>query len=598
MVLVVYSLPNGSSPELIEHLETARSIRKARYRKCPHCENLFAPGWTHDEQVCFLPDRMRILSYLLDNLSHWTTMNKLACLLFGLACCANSLCAAELPNIVYILADDLGYGDLGCYNSASKIPTPRLDQFAREGMRFTDAHSPSSVCTPTRYALLTGRYAWRTKLQRNVLGPWDKPLIAQDRLTVGKLLQQRGYATACIGKWHLGQTYVTKDGKPPIGGTKNALSNVDFTQPITDGPVARGFDHYFGTIVPNYPPYCFIENDRTVGIPSVPTTGRNFNIPGPMVPGWKLEDILPGLTSHAVKWVEEAAKAKRPFFLYFSLTSPHYPVVPAPEFIGSTKVGAYGDFVHQTDWSIGQVLEALQRAGVMENTLVIFTSDNGPEITGEVKPGTYDRVEQFGHRSSGELRGAKRDAWEGGHRVPFIARWPGKVQAGTVSDETICHVDFMATVAAILDENLPDNAAEDSVNVLPVLLGERLSTPLREATVHHSAQGKFAIRQRDWVFIDAPSGDDNGARGEPQWLKDQRSYTQHSHAGELFNLREDPAQRHNRYAEKPELVRELKTLLEKYLREGRSTAGVPQQNDVEIQPYSPQRSPVKNKTSP
>jgi arylsulfatase A-like enzyme len=504
-----------------------------------------------------------------------------------------------LPNIVYILADDLGYGDLGCYNEGSKIPTPFLDRLASEGMRFTDAHSPSSVCTPTRYALLTGRYAWRTRLQRNVLGPWDKPLIAPDRLTVGKLLQQHGYATACIGKWHLGQNYSTDDGKPPIGGAKNALGNVNFTKPITDGPITRGFDHYFGTIVPNYPPYCFIENDRTVGIPSLPTEGRNFNIPGPMVPGWKLEDILPEMTRHAVRWVEDTAKTKKPFFLYFSLTSPHYPVVPAREFLGQSKAGEYGDFVHQSDWTVGQVLDALKRAGVAENTLVIFTSDNGSEITGEVKPGVYDRAKQFDHRSSGVLRGAKRDAWEGGHRVPFIASWPGRIKQGTESNQTMCHVDFIATVAAILGEKLPDNAGEDSINVLPVLLGEKLSAPVRESTVHHSAQGKFAIRKGDWVLIDAPSGDDNGARGEPQWLKDERSYTQHSQLGELFHLREDLAQRHNRFADKPEIVRELKTLLEKYKHEGRSTPGEAQQNDVEILPFSPPTlSPRKAKESP
>jgi arylsulfatase A-like enzyme len=518
---------------------------------------------------------------------------RLICLMVCLACYSETLTAAETPNIVYILADDLGYGDLGCYNVESKIPTPRLDQLAREGMRFTDAHSPSSVCTPTRYALLTGRYAWRTRLQRNVLGPWDKPLIAHDRLTVGKLLQQHGYATACVGKWHLGQSYATIDDKPPMGGTKNPLSNVDFTKPIAEGPTTRGFDHYFGTIVPNYPPYCFIENDRTVGIPDVPTTGGNFNIPGPMVPGWKLEEILPELTRHAVKWVEDAAESKKPFFLYFALTSPHYPVVPAPEFVGSTEVGAYGDFVHQTDWSIGQVLDALERSGVAENTLVIFTSDNGSEITGEVKPGVYDRVLQFAHRSSGQLRGAKRDAWEGGHRVPFIARWPGKIQASTVSDQTMCHVDFMATVASILGEKLPDHVAEDSINVLPILLGESLPLPAREATVHHSARGKFAIRKSDWVLIDAPSGDDNGANGEPQWLKDERGYTQHSYDGELFHLRDDPSQRNNLYAEKPEMVRELKTLLEKYKSEGRSTPGTPQSNDVEIQPFQPNRPQIK-----
>jgi arylsulfatase A len=530
--------------------------------------------------------------------AHSSGLKLLGACFFCLVCSLNALKASELPNIVYILADDLGYGDLGSYNPESKIPTPRLDQLATQGMRFTDAHSPSSVCSPTRYALLTGRYAWRTRLQRNVLGPWDKPLIAADRLTVGKLLQQYDYETACIGKWHLGQNYATTDGKPAAGGVKNALSNVDFTQPISDGPVAKGFDHYFGTIVPNYPPYCFIENDRTVGIPTVPKAGGNFNIPGPMVPGWKLEDILPQLTSHAVQWIEEAAQTKKPFFLYFSLTSPHYPVVPAPEFVDKTAVGAYGDFVHQTDWSIGQVLDALDRAGIADNTLVIFTSDNGAEITGEVKPGAYDRVQQFGHRSSGELRGAKRDAWEGGHRVPFIARWPGKIKASAVSDETICHVDFMATVAAILGQKLPDNAAEDSVSILPALLGEQLDAPIREATVHHSARGKFAIRQGDWVLIDAPSGDDNGANGEPLWLKNERGYTAHEHPGELFNVAEDLSERHNLYAEKPEIVSNLKSLLRKYIEDGRSTPGTPQPNDVEIRPFSATGNPAKPTSPP
>jgi arylsulfatase A len=525
-------------------------------------------------------------------------MKLIAILLSFFACFWNSLRAAEKPNIVFILADDLGYGDLGCYNMDSKIPTPYLDQLASEGMRFTDAHSPSSVCTPTRYALLTGRYAWRTRLQRNVLGPWDKPLIAPDRLTVGKLLQQHGYATACIGKWHLGQNYSTTDGKQPIGGAKNALSNVDFTQPITDGPMTRGFDHYFGTIVPNYPPYCFIKNDRTVGNPSILAKGGNFNIPGPMVPGWKLENILPEMTRHAVQWVEDTAKTQKPFFLFFSLTSPHYPVVPATEFIGKSKAGQYGDFVHQTDWSIGQVLDAIERNGIADNTLIIFTSDNGSEVTGEVKPGVYDRVQQFGHRSSGELRGAKRDAWEGGHRVPFIARWPGKIESGSESKETMCHVDFIATVAAILGKKLPDNAGEDSFSILPVLFGEKLTAPIREATVHHSAKGKFAVRQGEWVLITAPSGDDNLTNGEPMWLKSERGYTEHSQPGELFNVREDLSQRQNLYTEKPEIVIKLTLLLGKYVQDGRSTPGTPQANDVEIQPYSILGTPAKPKLLP
>jgi arylsulfatase A-like enzyme len=517
---------------------------------------------------------------------------KAHCRFFIIALLCSAAPAAESkPNIVYILADDLGYGDPGCYNKDSRIPTPNLDRLAREGMRFTDAHAPTSVCTPTRYAILTGRYSWRTRLQRNVLGPWDAPLIAPERLTVAKLLQQHVYATACIGKWHLGVTYATTDGQPPSGGAKNPMSNVDFSKPIADGPMTRGFDHYFGTFVPNYPPYCFIEDDHTVGIPTERegTREEQFNILGPMVPGWKLVNILPELTRHAVKWIEDTAKSGKPFFLYLPLTSPHFPVVPAPEFVGKSKAGAYGDFVFQTDWTVGQVLDALKRAGVAENTLVIFTSDNGPEVV-EINPGAYDRAQRFRHYSMGALRGAKRDAWEGGHRVPFIARWPGRIKAGAVSDETMCHVDFMATVAAILGEKLPDNAAEDSVNILPVLLGEQRTSPAREATVHHSGNGKFAIRKGDWVFIDAPSGDDNGARGEPQWLKDERGYTKHDQPGELFNVHDDLAERHNYFAENPELVSELKTLLEKYKREGRSTPGAPQKNDVEIQGHAPGRA--------
>ncbi len=305
------------------------------------------------------------------------------------------LTAAEVskPNVVYILADDLGYGDPGCYNPASKIPTPNIDRLAKEGVRFTDAHSPSAVCTPTRYALLTGRYAWRTRLQRNVLGPFSQPLIAEKQLTVPGLLREQGYTTACIGKWHLGWGWP----KPGDDGKR------DFTKPIPDGPTTRGFHLYFGTDVPNYPPYSFIENDRTVGIPSeaAPVGRDSFNIAGPMVPDWKLVDVLPGLEKRAIEHIEKVAKGDKPFFLYLPLTSPHFPVVPSAEFKGKGKVGDYGDFVTQTDHVVGEVLAALKRAGVADKTLVIFTSDNGPEVTGEVKPGAYDRLKEYGHASMG-----------------------------------------------------------------------------------------------------------------------------------------------------------------------------------------------------
>jgi arylsulfatase A-like enzyme len=507
-----------------------------------------------------------------------------ACL-FAVLAPGSSIRAAAVPrpNIVYILADDLGYGDLGCYNPGSKIPTDNLDRLAAGGMRFTDAHAPTSVCTPTRYAILTGRYCWRSRLQHDVLGPWGETLIAAERLTVPALLKQQGYATVCLGKWHLGWRWPTKDGQPPRSGT-DRLSNVDFTKPIADGPTTRGFDSYFGVDLPNYPPYCFIENDHTVGIPNQPNLPEH-NRPGPMVPGWDWVQIMPELTRRAVRYIDDAASRapRTPFFLYFALTAPHYPVVPAPEFRGKSGAGDYGDFVVQVDWTVGQVLDALRKGGLEDDTLVIFTSDNGPEITGEVKNGVYDRARQYRHSSMGPLRGAKRDAWEGGHRVPFLARWPGKIATSSVSDQTVAHVDLMATVAAMLGVTLPEDAGEDSINILPVLLGNAGSTPVREATVHHSASGKFAIRRGDWVLIDAPSGDDNRKRGEPEWFKQERGYTARDQPGELFDLRQDLAERRNLYAERPEVVRALKELLEKYKREGRSTPGAPQKNDVPIE---------------
>ena len=491
-------------------------------------------------------------------------------LLFASLCvgCAHFFAAESKPNFVYILADDLGYGDVHTYNPQSKIPTPNLDRLAGEGMRFTDAHAPDAVCTPTRYGLLTGRYSFRSRMKSGVLPPWGDTLIEEGRLTVPSLLRAHGYATACIGKWHLGWHWPTKDGQPPA--SKDGIGNVDFTKPIPGGPITRGFDSYFGVDLPNYPPYCFIENDRTVGIPSIasPQSKGGFNRPGPMVPGWNLTNILPEITTRAVRYVEDAAAKSpgKPFFLYFPLTAPHYPIVPAPEFKGHSQAGDYGDFVAQVDWTVGEVMSALARTGLATNTIVMFTSDNGPEV-GEVTVGAYDRITQYGHRSMDGLRGVKRDAWEGGHRVPFIARWPNRIPAGVVSGETICHVDLLATCAALLGAKLPPEAGEDSYNILPVLLGQKLSQPIREATVLHSANGHLAIRQGDWVFIDARSGDGNH---EPAWFKQERGYQTNQFAGELYNLRDDLAQSKNRYGEKPEIVQRLKALLEKYQAEGRS----------------------------
>ncbi len=477
------------------------------------------------------------------------------------------------PNLVVILADDLGYGDARCYNPQSKIPTPNLDRLAAEGIRFTDAHAPDAVCTPTRYGLLTGRYCFRSRLKAGVLPPWGEPLLEEGRLTLPALLRQHGYATACIGKWHLGWTWPTKDGRP--ASSQDGLGNVDFTKPIRSGPTSRGFDYYFGTDVPNYPPYCFIENERTVGVPTLaaPLQRGAFNRPGPMLPGWNLTNIMPELTRRAVRYVEKAASTPGPFFLYFPLTAPHYPVVPTEPFKGRSQAGDYGDYVAQVDGTVGEVLSALARTGLATNTLVVFTSDNGPECV-EVDPGAYARIRRYDHWSMDGLRGVKRDTWEGGHRVPFLARWPSRIPPGVTSAETICHVDLLATCAVLVGAKLPADAGEDSYDILPAMMGKKLSRPLRQATVLHGGNGHFALRQEDWVLIDSPSGDGNGGRnrpGEPEWLKQQRGYTNNEFAGELYNLRDDLAQRHNLYGEKPDVVRRLKALLEKYKAEGRST---------------------------
>ncbi len=481
------------------------------------------------------------------------------------------------PNIVVILADDLGYGDVRCYNAGSKIPTPNLDRLAAEGMRCTDAHAPDAVCTPTRYGLLTGRYCFRSRLKAGVLAPWGAPLIEEGRLTLPALLRQHGYATACIGKWHLGWNWPTKDGLP--ASSKDGLGNVDFTRPITGGPTSRGFDSYFGVDLPNYPPYCFIANDRTVGLPSLPAPLQKgaINRPGPMLAGWSLTNILPEITHQAVRYLADAARTNRPFFLYFPLTAPHYPIVPTDEFKGRSQAGDYGDFVAQVDWTVGEILATLARTGLATNTLVMFTSDNGPECV-EVDPGAYARIRRYGHWSMNGLRGVKRDTWEGGHRVPFLARWPGHIPPGATSAETICHVDLLATCAAILGAKVPADAGEDSYNILPALLGKRLKHSIREATVLHGGNGKFAIRQGDWVLIDAPSGDGNGGKnrpGEPEWFKQERGYTKNEFSGELYNLHDDLAQQRNLYGEKPEVVGRLKALLEKYKARGRSTPGPP-----------------------
>lgn len=479
--------------------------------------------------------------------------------------------ARKLPNLVIILADDLGYGDVGCYNPGSKIPTPNIDRLAARGVQFSDAHTPCGVCSPTRYGLLTGRYPWRTELKRQVLWPWDKPLIEADRLTLPKMLKSVGYHTAAIGKWHLGWNWPTIDGSQVntqvrIGDPQRPIryefaKKVVFDRPIAGGPTARGFDTYFGVDLPNFPPYSFIENDRVLAQPTEQKPDSMFGWPGAMVPGWKLEEVLPAITKRAVSHVQERATRKDPFFLYLPLTAPHTPIAPHADFKGRAKAGDYGDFVHQVDWSVGQVLESLRKSGAEDNTLVFFTSDNGPENL------TYPVLKEFGHASAGPLRGAKRMLYEGGHRVPFIAAGPGLAR-GRKESEIICLTDFMSTVAGIIGHELPENAAEDSYDISAALYGRPRSKPIREATVHHSMNDEYGLRQGDWVYIE--SADGGGGAAEPAWYREMYGISDPPQEAALYNLGTDLRERKNLYAQHPDRVRQMRELLRRYKTEPRS----------------------------
>lgn len=462
------------------------------------------------------------------------------------------------PNIVLLYADDMGLGDIAIQNPASKIPTPHLDQLAREGTRFMDAHSSSGVCTPSRYAILHGRYHWRKF--HGIVNSFGQPIMDEARTTVAEMLRAKGYRTACIGKWHLGWDWdsIRKADVKADGKAGFAPEAFDWSKPLKGGPLSHGFDYYFGDDVPNFPPYAWFENDRIITPPTVPLTtppataeGSWEARPGPSVKDWDFWAVMPKLTEKAVEWIGKQQR-DTPFFLYIPFTSPHAPIVPTKEFIGKSKANGYGDFMVQTDDTVGRVLKALKDGGFAENTLVIFSADNGPERY------AYDRVKNFEHRSMGALRGLKRDIWEGGHRVPFIVRWPGVVPTGRVSDELISQIDLHATIAAIVGAVAPADSGEDSFNQLPLLKGQGQSG--RASLVHNTNPNGYAIRQGDWVLIDAKTG---GVSAVPAWFDEANGYAKNPHPGELYNLRDDLAQKKNLYAEKPEKVAELRAELER-----------------------------------
>lgn len=481
------------------------------------------------------------------------------------------------PNIVFILADDMGYGDLSCLNKDSQIPTPNIDRIAHDGMYFSDAHSPSALCTPTRYGILTGRYCWRTRVKSGVLWGYSRHLIEPGRITVPSLLKQHGYNTACVGKWHLGMDMPTKDGKgvqvPHADADKRSFTaDVDWRGRIANGPLTVGFGHFHGISASlDMHPYIYIDGDRFVG--ECTTTmdllfvtrdyrpARYADNSGPAHADFVAENVLPTITAKTVEFIERQAQDK-PFFMCMSLTAPHIPIVPSKAFQGKSKLGAYGDFCIEVDAAVGQVLAALDRKALADDTLVVFTADNGcaPYIGVEA-------MNEQGHYPSFVYRGYKSGIYEGGHRVPFVARWPGTIKAGSRSDETICLTDLLATCASMLGSTLPSDAGEDSYDILPALRGEASPRPIREATVHHAGDGSFSIRQGRWKLELTP-----GSGGYDR-ISAEEARQRNLPPIQLYDLDADIAEKRNVYKEFPDVVARLTALLDTYRRQARSAPG-------------------------
>ncbi len=474
-----------------------------------------------------------------------------------LSCSDKSSEQTKNPNIIYILADDMGYGDVSALNDSSAWRTPNMDKLAKEGMTFTDAHSGSAVCTPTRYGVLTGRYAWRSRLKSGVLWSWDTPLIEKNRMTVASLLKQYGYKTACIGKWHLGLGWQYSDEDP---------DSVDFSKPVLDGPVTNGFDYFYGiTASLDIPPYVYIENDQVTSLDVKYTESKDkygWWRKGLTGSDFSHEQVLPHLTQKAVSFIHEHAGDESPFFLYYAMPAPHTPILPTKEFQGKSGTNPYGDFVLEVDYMIGQVMKAVEKNKLSENTLIIVTSDNGCSPAADFK-----ELAKFNHDPSYVFRGEKADIFEGGHRIPFIVRWPGKVKSGTSSDQTICLTDLLETCAAIVGDKLPSNAGEDSYNLLPLFLNSDYGKTIREATVHHSINGSFSLRKGKWK-LEMCSGSGGWSYPTPKQVKNMDLPPI-----QLYDLENDISEEHNVYDKYPEVVKEMEDMLKKYISDGRSTPG-------------------------
>lgn len=481
----------------------------------------------------------------------------------------------EKINVVYVLADDLGYGDLSCYNPNGKIPTENLDKLAAEGMKFTDAHTSSSVCTPTRYGILTGRYNWRSSLKSGVLTGTSKALISSKRTTVASLLKNQGYHTAFIGKWHLGWNWGVKEENSMLGPGWNAedFENIDFTKPITNSPNSLGFTYAYGHSGSlDMAPYVYVENGKVTAQPNrttVDTSKYGWWRKGPTGSDFVHEEVTPNFFKKSIEYIHDRRDAEQPFFLYLALPSPHTPILLTKEWQGKSGLNPYGDFVLMVDSYMGQLLQALKDSDLEKNTLVIFTSDNGCSPQAD-----YKELAENGHNPSYIYRGHKADIYEGGHRVPFIVKWPRVIKPNLVSAKTICTTDLMATCADILNVDLKYNEGEDSFSMLPLFKKETENVYEREATVHHSINGSFAIRKGEWKLIFCPG---SGGWSNPTPNSEE---TKKLPKFQLYNLAKDPQEENNEVANYPEIVQELHKLMKETLENGRSTPGEKQENDL------------------
>ena len=487
--------------------------------------------------------------------------------------------ADRKPNILFILADDLGYGDISCYNPEAKVKTVHMDQLASQGLRFTDGHSPATVCTPSRYSLLTGRMAFRTGNRGVFTGVGGPCLIEKERLTVAGMLRKAGYTTALFGKWHVGMTFFDKDGEPINQNGLAGVKRIDYTRPIEGSPVQRGFDHFFGTV--SCPTtdflYAFVDGDRV----PVPPTGlldkstvpdhyyARDNRQGMIAPDFDLEEVDITFVEKSEAFLENHVKKTpgKPFFLVHSTQAVHLPSFPAEQFKGKTEAGPHGDFIFQFDAIVGRLLAKLDELGVAENTLVMVSSDNGPEL-----PTVLDMRASYGHDGARPWRGMKRDNWEGGHRVPFVVRWPGNVKPGTESGQVVSLTDVMATCADIVGYALPREAAEDSVSFLGVLDGSRPEAkPLRDYALQEARRG-FSIRHGKWKYLDHQGSGGNNYGKDGYWGAQRFTLpeAEPDAPGQLYDLVADPGETTNRYSKHPEVVRRLKAQLDEIMAAGRS----------------------------